>query len=133
MNENLHRHVTLGSSGHFPGMELGIYCCCSVVLAEKEVKKTFAHLCPCLSLHCRYVSILTLVRVRTEQRGLYTALISHEDDAKEVTFDLEVQGKRLIFNNECQKKVVPFWSTNSFTKSKKQTLFSYFIYINDDD
>lgn len=39
----------------------------------------------------RYVSILTLVRVRTEQRGLYTALISHEDDAKEVTFDLEVQ------------------------------------------
>lgn len=52
---------------------------------------------------CRYVSILTLVRVRTEQRGLYTALISHEDDAKEVTFDLEVQGKQAISINECQK------------------------------
>lgn len=41
----------------------------------------------------RYVSILTLVRVRTEQKGLYTVLISNGDDTKEVTFDLEVQGK----------------------------------------
>lgn len=45
--------------------------------------------------------MLTLVRVRTEQRGLYTALISNEDDAKKVTFDLEVQGKRVIANHEC--------------------------------
>lgn len=39
----------------------------------------------------RYVTILTLVRVRTEQKGLYTALITNEDDTKKVTFDLEVQ------------------------------------------
>lgn len=40
----------------------------------------------------RYVSILTLVRVRTEQKGLYTVRITNGDDTKEVTFDLEVQG-----------------------------------------
>ncbi|XP_051935906.1 platelet-derived growth factor receptor beta [Hippocampus zosterae] len=39
----------------------------------------------------RYVSILTLVRVRPEQRGLYTARVTNGDDTKEVTFDLEVQ------------------------------------------
>nr|XP_046261799.1 platelet-derived growth factor receptor beta [Scatophagus argus]XP_046261800.1 platelet-derived growth factor receptor beta [Scatophagus argus] len=39
----------------------------------------------------RYVTILTLVRVRTEQKGLYTALVTNGDDSKEVTFDLEVQ------------------------------------------
>ncbi|KAM3612001.1 uncharacterized protein V6R79_000788 [Siganus canaliculatus] len=39
----------------------------------------------------RYVTILTLVRVRTEQKGLYTVLVSNGDDTKEVTFDLEVQ------------------------------------------
>lgn len=39
----------------------------------------------------RYITTLTLVRVRTEQKGLYTALITTEDDTKEVTFDLEVQ------------------------------------------
>lgn len=81
-------------------MELGIYCRCSFVLAEVEVTKhstllIFGHV-----FLCRYVSVLTLVRVRTEQRGLYTALISHEDEAKEVTFDLEVQGKQVIFNHD---------------------------------
>ncbi|XP_076021053.1 platelet-derived growth factor receptor beta [Genypterus blacodes] len=39
----------------------------------------------------RYVSILTLVRVRTEQKGLYTVLVTNGDDTKEVIFDLEVQ------------------------------------------
>ncbi|XP_042348927.1 platelet-derived growth factor receptor beta isoform X1 [Plectropomus leopardus] len=39
----------------------------------------------------RYVTILTLVRVRTEQKGLYTVLITNGDDTKEVTFYLEVQ------------------------------------------
>ncbi|MED6289489.1 hypothetical protein CHARACLAT_003343, partial [Characodon lateralis] len=39
----------------------------------------------------RYVTILTLVRVRAEQKGLYTVIISNGDDTKEVTFDLEVQ------------------------------------------
>lgn len=38
----------------------------------------------------RYVSILTLVRVRTEQNGLYTAHVTNGDDTKEITFDLEV-------------------------------------------
>lgn len=36
------------------------------------------------------------MRVRTEQKGLYTVLITNEDDAKEVTFALEVQGRKLI-------------------------------------
>ncbi|KAL3044903.1 hypothetical protein OYC64_013220 [Pagothenia borchgrevinki] len=39
----------------------------------------------------RYVTILTLVRVRTEQKGLYSVLVTNGDDTKEVTFDLEVQ------------------------------------------
>lgn len=39
----------------------------------------------------RYVTILTLVRVRTEQKGLYTALVTNGDDTKQVTFDLEVR------------------------------------------
>ncbi|KAK5864853.1 hypothetical protein PBY51_016060 [Eleginops maclovinus] len=39
----------------------------------------------------RYVTILTLVRVRREQKGLYSVLITNGDDTKEVTFDLEVQ------------------------------------------
>ncbi|XP_038555192.1 platelet-derived growth factor receptor beta [Micropterus salmoides] len=37
-----------------------------------------------------YVTILTLVRVRTEQKGLYTVLVTNGDDTKEVTFDLVV-------------------------------------------
>lgn len=39
----------------------------------------------------RYVSVLTLVRVRTEQKGLYTVHVTNGDDTKEITFDLEVQ------------------------------------------
>ncbi|XP_019937957.2 platelet-derived growth factor receptor beta [Paralichthys olivaceus] len=39
----------------------------------------------------RYVTILTLVRVRTEQKGLYTVLVTNGDDTKELTFDLEVR------------------------------------------
>lgn len=39
----------------------------------------------------RYVTILTLVRVRTEQKGLYTVLVTNGDGTKDVTFDLEVQ------------------------------------------
>ncbi|XP_068596390.1 platelet-derived growth factor receptor beta [Brachionichthys hirsutus] len=38
----------------------------------------------------RYVSILTLVRVKTEQKGLYTVLVTNGDDTKEMTFGLEV-------------------------------------------
>lgn len=50
--------------------------------------------------HIRYVTILTLVRVRTEQKGLYTVLITNEDDVKEVTFALEVQGKIFLLLKE---------------------------------
>ncbi|XP_041845675.1 platelet-derived growth factor receptor beta-like [Melanotaenia boesemani] len=39
----------------------------------------------------RYVTILTLVRVRIEQKGLYAALVTNGDDSKQVFFDLEVQ------------------------------------------
>ncbi|XP_062249319.1 platelet-derived growth factor receptor beta isoform X1 [Platichthys flesus] len=39
----------------------------------------------------RYITTLTLVRVRTEQKGLYTVLVTNGDDTKEVTFDLEVR------------------------------------------
>nr|XP_020500973.1 platelet-derived growth factor receptor beta [Labrus bergylta]XP_020500974.1 platelet-derived growth factor receptor beta [Labrus bergylta] len=39
----------------------------------------------------RYVTVLTLVRVRTEQKGLYTVHVTNGDDTKEVTFDLEVR------------------------------------------
>uniref|UniRef100_A0A3Q2PI89 receptor protein-tyrosine kinase n=1 Tax=Fundulus heteroclitus TaxID=8078 RepID=A0A3Q2PI89_FUNHE len=44
----------------------------------------------------RYVTILTLVRVKVEQKGLYTVIISNGDDRKEVSFDLEVQVPALI-------------------------------------
>ncbi|XP_046882615.1 platelet-derived growth factor receptor beta isoform X2 [Hypomesus transpacificus] len=39
----------------------------------------------------RYVTVLTLVRVRVDQKGLYTLLVTNGDDTKEVTFDLEVK------------------------------------------
>ncbi|XP_032410129.1 LOW QUALITY PROTEIN: platelet-derived growth factor receptor beta [Xiphophorus hellerii] len=39
----------------------------------------------------RYVTVLTLVRVRTEHNGVYTVIISNGDDKKEIIFDLEVQ------------------------------------------
>lgn len=45
-------------------------------------------------LYYSYVTILTLVRVRTEQKGLYTVIVTNGDDSKEVTFNLEVQGER---------------------------------------
>ncbi|XP_041710466.1 platelet-derived growth factor receptor beta-like isoform X1 [Coregonus clupeaformis] len=39
----------------------------------------------------RYVSTLTLVRIRTEQKGLYTVHVANGDDTKKLTFDLEVK------------------------------------------
>ncbi|KAL7389242.1 hypothetical protein ABVT39_000342 [Epinephelus coioides] len=39
----------------------------------------------------RYVSTLTLVRVQMDQTGSYTAIVSNEDDAEEVIFNLEVK------------------------------------------
>uniref|UniRef100_A0A3P9DGX2 receptor protein-tyrosine kinase n=1 Tax=Maylandia zebra TaxID=106582 RepID=A0A3P9DGX2_9CICH len=41
----------------------------------------------------RYVSTLTLVRVQMDQTGSYTATISNDDDIREATFNLEVQGE----------------------------------------
>uniref|UniRef100_A0A3Q3JWT3 receptor protein-tyrosine kinase n=1 Tax=Monopterus albus TaxID=43700 RepID=A0A3Q3JWT3_MONAL len=38
-----------------------------------------------------YITILTLVRVRLEQTGVYKVLVTNGDDSKEVTFYLEVQ------------------------------------------
>uniref|UniRef100_A0A3B4YXK0 receptor protein-tyrosine kinase n=1 Tax=Stegastes partitus TaxID=144197 RepID=A0A3B4YXK0_9TELE len=43
----------------------------------------------------RYVTVLTLVRVRTEQQGLYAVHVTNEDDTKQVTFDLEVQPSQI--------------------------------------
>ncbi|KAL2088692.1 hypothetical protein ACEWY4_015591 [Coilia grayii] len=39
----------------------------------------------------RFVSTLTLVRIQSEQRGVYVARVSNEDDHTEVIFDLQVQ------------------------------------------
>ncbi|XP_016347785.1 platelet-derived growth factor receptor beta isoform X2 [Sinocyclocheilus anshuiensis] len=39
----------------------------------------------------RFVSTLTLVRIRLEQMGLYTVSVQNQDDFKELTFDLEVK------------------------------------------
>ncbi|KAJ8266013.1 hypothetical protein GJAV_G00124920 [Gymnothorax javanicus] len=39
----------------------------------------------------RYLCTLTLVRVRRQQRGLYTVRVSNDDDVKELTFDLDVK------------------------------------------
>uniref|UniRef100_A0A8C1P7X9 receptor protein-tyrosine kinase n=1 Tax=Cyprinus carpio TaxID=7962 RepID=A0A8C1P7X9_CYPCA len=39
----------------------------------------------------RFVSTLTLVRIRLEQMGLYTVSVQNEDDFKDLTFDLEVK------------------------------------------
>lgn len=49
-----------------------------------------------LSSYLSYVTVLTLVRVRKEQKGRYTVLVTNGDDTKEVTFDLEVQGEMLF-------------------------------------
>lgn len=70
---------------------------CKYLAAEGAVNSLFNFLtfCPYF-LYLRYVTILTLVRVRTEQKGLYTVLVTNGDDTKEVTFDLEVRGERLF-------------------------------------
>ncbi|KAJ8348147.1 hypothetical protein SKAU_G00267360 [Synaphobranchus kaupii] len=39
----------------------------------------------------RYLSTLTLVRVKRQQRGLYTIQVFNDDDVKELMFDLEVK------------------------------------------
>uniref|UniRef100_A0A6Q2X9H4 receptor protein-tyrosine kinase n=1 Tax=Esox lucius TaxID=8010 RepID=A0A6Q2X9H4_ESOLU len=39
----------------------------------------------------RYLSTLTLVRIRMKQRGFYTLQVANEDDNKEITFDLQVK------------------------------------------
>ncbi|XP_059202331.1 platelet-derived growth factor receptor beta [Centropristis striata] len=86
----------------------------------------------------RYVTILTLVRVRTEQKGLYTVLVTNEDDTKEVTFDLEVQvasqikgltdhhlpGKRHLVTCEAEGVPTPtiqWYSCDSMHKCSNQT------------
>lgn len=43
---------------------------------------------------CRYMSKLTLVRVRLDLTGSYKATASNEDGSEEVVFDLEVKGQR---------------------------------------
>ncbi|KAM6924264.1 platelet-derived growth factor receptor beta [Xenentodon cancila] len=86
----------------------------------------------------RYVTILTLVRVRVEQKGLYTVIITNEDDTKHVIFNLEVQvpsqvkdlidhhipGKRHLVT--CTAEGVPtptiqWYSCDSMLKCNNQT------------
>lgn len=55
----------------------------------------------------RYMSKLTLVRVRLDLTGNYTATASNEDGSEEVTFNLEVKGQRRKTKSkteECFKK-----------------------------
>lgn len=59
-------------------------------------------------LYLRYVSVLTLVRVRTDQKGLYTVLVTNGDDLKEMTFDLEVQGEP-FFKLKCSHVFCVLW------------------------
>lgn len=48
-----------------------------------------------MDLHiCRYLSKLTLFRVRLDLTGSYTATASNEDGSEEVVFNLEVKGQR---------------------------------------
>ncbi|XP_008275960.1 platelet-derived growth factor receptor beta [Stegastes partitus] len=87
----------------------------------------------------RYVTVLTLVRVRTEQQGLYAVHVTNEDDTKQVTFDLEVQvpsqikglidhhlpGKRHLVT--CVAEGVPtptiqWYSCDSMLKCNNQTM-----------
>lgn len=49
----------------------------------------------CTSLCRRYISTLTLVRIRLEQKGFYTVHVANEDDSKEMTFDLVVKGEKV--------------------------------------
>uniref|UniRef100_A0A671KU54 receptor protein-tyrosine kinase n=1 Tax=Sinocyclocheilus anshuiensis TaxID=1608454 RepID=A0A671KU54_9TELE len=46
----------------------------------------------------RFVSTLTLVRIRLEQMGLYTVSVQNQDDFKELTFDLEVKVDKTVFS-----------------------------------
>ncbi|XP_064181555.1 platelet-derived growth factor receptor beta [Anguilla rostrata] len=46
----------------------------------------------------RYVSTLTLIRVKKEQRGLYAITVSNEDAVKKLTFDLKVKVPPQIVN-----------------------------------
>ncbi|XP_028450631.1 platelet-derived growth factor receptor beta [Perca flavescens] len=55
-------------------------------VATETTTVTTAHL-----TETRYVSTLTLVRVRMNQTGRYTATVSNDDDEEEVVFNLEVK------------------------------------------
>ncbi|KAF3838256.1 hypothetical protein F7725_010024 [Dissostichus mawsoni] len=80
----------------------------------------------------RYVTILTLVRVRTEQKGLYSVLVTNGDDTKEVTFDLEIKyltdhhlpGKKHLVTCVAEGVPVPsiqWYSCDSMHKCSNQT------------
>lgn len=81
-------------------MESKISNCKNWTLERAANISYFLIICPYF-LFLRYVTILTLVRVRTDQKGLYTVLVTNGDDTKEVTFDLEVQGKRSFSTERC--------------------------------
>uniref|UniRef100_A0A7N8XWM8 receptor protein-tyrosine kinase n=1 Tax=Mastacembelus armatus TaxID=205130 RepID=A0A7N8XWM8_9TELE len=97
-----------------------------------------------ISARQEYITTLTLVRVKTEQTGLYTVLVSNGDDSKEVTFDLEVLvssqikdltdhhlpgGRHLV---TCVAEGVPtptiqWYSCDSMPKCSNQTLWKRLI------
>ncbi|CAJ1063217.1 platelet-derived growth factor receptor beta-like isoform X2 [Xyrichtys novacula] len=55
----------------------------------------------------RYLSTLTLVRVRMDQTGSYTVTVSNDDDIQEVTFNLEVKAPpRITSLSESGSKAV---------------------------
>jgi len=73
---------------------MGQKCGSSYMLWDKN--KTYSNIFYFRPFYLRYVTLLTLVRVRKEQKGRYSVLVTNGDDTKEVTFDLEVQGERLF-------------------------------------
>uniref|UniRef100_A0A4W4G471 receptor protein-tyrosine kinase n=1 Tax=Electrophorus electricus TaxID=8005 RepID=A0A4W4G471_ELEEL len=77
-------------SGVAPTAQITSRCASSTLTTELPLKLSRA------PLSCRYISTLTLVRVRLDQKGHYTIHVSNEDDSKEMTFDLEVKGENAI-------------------------------------
>lgn len=79
----------------------------------------------CTSRCCRYVSTLTLVRIRLEQKGYYTVHVANEDDSKEMTFDLLVKGEKvgLLSPSPVYKWQPKSEATHPFLKSVYLTMF----------
>ena len=78
-----------------------------------------------------YLSTLTLVRVRMEQRGSYTATVANDDEVREVVFDLQVTGQssRQIKRTVVFRQIMVILCEMSYTAWRFFVLFYVIVHV----